>query len=71
MSSWGGFLPFALRDPHGLDTFNWLATRTIQSPPVLLGLGLPAIGWIMLPLLIVVALFDGGHIVWQLARHKI
>jgi polyferredoxin len=54
MSSWGGFIPIALKEPHGLKTMERLADHAISPPPVLLGMTLPVIGWIVLPLLLIV-----------------
>jgi hypothetical protein len=45
VASWGGFLPLALRDPRGLDTFRQIAGHSLKAPGSLLGLSI--IGWTM------------------------
>ena len=52
VASWGGFLPLAVRDPHGDATFHGLLNGAISAPDRLIGLSL--VGWIMLLLAAVV-----------------
>jgi hypothetical protein len=53
VSSWGGFLIPALRDPHGVETFRQIADRSISAPAPMIGLS--PVGWVMLTLILVVA----------------
>ncbi len=46
VSSWGGFLPMAIQDPKGVETFRSITDHTLIPPPGLLGL--PIVGWMML-----------------------
>jgi len=52
LSSWGGFVPLAVKDPQGLETFRRIADDTIVAPSHLLEL--PMIGWVMLVVLVVI-----------------
>jgi len=52
-TSWGGFLPLALADPRGLETYRAIAGHSLPEPAALLGL--TAIGWIMLISLALIA----------------
>ncbi len=52
VSSWGGFLPFSLRDPRGLDTYHQLADGSLSAPTALIGLSIT--GWVMLALVAVI-----------------
>ncbi len=52
VSSWGGFLPLALRDPAGTETLHQIAHKTLASPAALTSLSL--VGWLMLGLVIVI-----------------
>jgi polyferredoxin len=54
ITSWGGFLPLALRDPQGLDTLQRVADRSLVAPASLLGL--TVVGWVTLALTAVMAL---------------
>jgi polyferredoxin len=53
VASWGGFLPLAIRDPRGIETFRGIAHETVNAPAGLLGLSM--VGWAMLPLTIMIA----------------
>jgi hypothetical protein len=53
MASWSGYLPLALRDPEGIETFRRIADRVIQAPGSLVGL--TVVGWAMLVLTLLVA----------------
>jgi len=53
VASWGGFLPLAVRDPQGIETFQRIAGHTLTAPAGLLGLSM--IGWAMLGLTLVMA----------------
>jgi len=55
MSSWGGFLPLALREPAGVDTFRHISEHSLTAPPSLASLSV--LGWLMLVLI--------GIIFWQ------
>ncbi|MBM3499253.1 MAG: hypothetical protein FJX74_11355 [Armatimonadetes bacterium] len=46
VSSWGGYLPMALREPRGLETLRAIVDHAVEPPGALLGL--PALGWVML-----------------------
>ena len=46
VSAWGGFLPLAVHDPNGLETFRAITEKTLASPSGWLGLSL--VGWPML-----------------------
>ena len=61
ISAWGGFMPFALRDPRGLETLRQLSEPSLAAPASMLGLTL--LGWIMLALILVIA-----WKAWRLAR---
>jgi ferredoxin len=52
ISSWSGFLPLAIADPRGLETFNRLSSRVLPLPDPILSL--PILGWIMLLALLLV-----------------
>lgn len=54
MTSWGGFLPLALRDPQGIDTLNRISQHSLLAPSSLLGLSV--VGWVMLISLLFIAL---------------
>jgi polyferredoxin len=53
VASWGGYLPLALRDPAGMDTFHLIANHTLSTPSGLLGLSV--VGWAMLFLIVMIA----------------
>lgn len=53
IASWGGFLPLAVRDPHGIETFNRIAEHSLVAPAGMLGLSI--VGWVMLVLTLVMA----------------
>jgi polyferredoxin len=53
VASWGGFLPRAIRDPQGIETFHRIAGHTLATPGGLLGLS--PIGWVMLGLTLIMA----------------
>lgn len=46
VSSWGGYLPLAVAEPVGVDTFNQIAQGALAAPSRLLSF--PLLGWIML-----------------------
>jgi len=46
MGSWGGFLPLAIRDPGGVETFRAIASGSLSAPELLISLSL--VGWLML-----------------------
>jgi ferredoxin len=52
ISSWSGFLPVAITDPRGLETFNRLSSKTLPFPDPILSL--PILGWVMLVVLVLV-----------------
>ncbi len=52
LSSWGGYLPAALRDPAGEETFRAIANQTLASPDRLVDLSL--LGWVMLAGIVIV-----------------
>ncbi len=53
VSSWGGFLPLALRDPEGVSTFQAITVEhTLRAPIKLVALSL--LGWIMLLAVLVI-----------------
>jgi len=43
IASWGGFLPLALRDPQGIDTFHRISQRSLAAPDSFMGLSM--VGW--------------------------
>lgn len=43
---WGGYLPLALRDPRGMETFRQISQKTLQPSADLWAL--PVVGWMML-----------------------
>jgi hypothetical protein len=52
LSGWGGYLPLALSDPAGVDTYRRIAAGELQAPgPVV---ALPVVGWLVLLLSVVV-----------------
>jgi len=53
VSSWGGFVPLAVRDPQGINTMQELMTRTLSAPTGLLALSI--VGWGMLVLSLAMA----------------
>ena len=53
ITSWGGFLPLAVQDPGGFDTFQRLAEHSLATPAGLLGISL--LGWVMVPLIFLMA----------------
>jgi len=53
ISPWGRFLPLAIRDPKGLETFQAITDHRLSTPPALLGLS--TVGWIMLFATILIA----------------
>jgi hypothetical protein len=53
IASWGGFLPFALRDPQGLHTLERLGEGSLIAPAAMVGL--TVLGWVMLAAVIVIA----------------
>jgi ferredoxin len=62
VSAWSGFLPFAVRDPQGIETLQGIADRTLNAPASLLGLTM--VGWAMLALSLVMA-----WKAWKWAHH--
>jgi hypothetical protein len=46
VAAWGGFLPIAVGDPKGVETFRAITDHTLITPPGLLGLSI--VGWMML-----------------------
>lgn len=53
LSSWGGFLPLALRDPVGLQSLHHIGDKSIAAPTPFVGLSL--LGWVMLLALLAIA----------------
>lgn len=53
LTSWGGFLPLALRDPQGLHTLERLGDGSLTAPAAMVGL--TVLGWVMLAAVIVIA----------------
>jgi len=53
VASWGGFLPLALADPAGVETFQRIGDKALAAPAP--WVGLPPLGWAMLILLALVA----------------
>jgi len=53
VTSWGGFLPLAVHDPQGMETFRGIADHTLAAPARLLGLSM--VGWVMLGLTLILA----------------
>ncbi len=53
LTSWGGFLPLALGDPQGLDTFHRLGQGSMTAPAAMVGL--TVLGWAMLAATILIA----------------
>jgi hypothetical protein len=53
VSSWGGFLPLAARDPQGIKTLRGLTVYAIGAPDGLLALSM--VVWVMLALSLVIA----------------
>jgi polyferredoxin len=53
LTSWGGFLPMALTDPHGLSTMRKVSTHAVAIPPPMIQLTL--LGWLMLALVVIMA----------------
>ncbi|MCL4501073.1 MAG: hypothetical protein M1438_04365 [Deltaproteobacteria bacterium] len=53
VSSWGGFLPLALREPAGLGTLERIAGKALAAPEPLVGL--PLLGWVMAAALLAIA----------------
>ncbi len=53
ISSWGGFLPLALYDPTGAETFHGIVDHSLARPANLVGL--PVVGWMMVILTAVIA----------------
>ncbi len=62
VSSWGGFLPRALAEPDGAETFHLIQTGALASPGRLVGLSI--VGWLMLLLTVFI-----GWRAWRWARH--
>lgn len=58
LTSWAGYLPLALRDPHGVDTMQRLANHSLVTPASLVAL--PVIGWVTIALL--------GLLAWRALR---
>jgi hypothetical protein len=61
-SSWGGFLPLAVRDTQGIETLRGLTERTLSAPSGFLALSM--VGWVMLALWLVMA-----WKAWKWANH--
>ncbi|MBI4861324.1 MAG: 4Fe-4S binding protein [Candidatus Riflebacteria bacterium] len=53
VASWGGFLPLALRDPHGVATLQRLSSHATNSPASLVDFSM--VGWVMLAILVATA----------------
>ena len=53
LTSWGGFLPLALRDPQGLETIRQLSEHSLAAPASMFGLTM--LGWVMLAVILVIA----------------
>jgi polyferredoxin len=53
LSSWGGFLPLAVRDPAGLESLHQIGDKSIAAPGPLFALSL--LGWMMLLALLAIA----------------
>lgn len=53
VASWGGFLPFAVQEPRGIETFRRIADGTLAAPAGLLGLS--TVGWAILALTMAMA----------------
>lgn len=53
VAAWGGFLPIAVGDPKGVETFRAITDHTLITPPGLLGLSI--VGWMMLFTIILIA----------------
>lgn len=54
VTSWGGFLPLAVRDPRGLETLRQLAEGSVSAPSK--AIGLPVLGGAMLAVLLYVGI---------------
>ena len=52
LSSWGGYLPHALADPAGVDTFDRIAAHALATPERLVSF--PLVGWVMLLAMLVI-----------------
>jgi len=46
VTSWGGFLRLALRDPKGIDTLHRISQHSLASPASFVGLSV--VGWVIL-----------------------
>ncbi len=53
VASWGGYLPLAVSDPNGMETFRQIGDHGIAMPAGLLGLS--TVGWAMLAVAILLA----------------
>jgi len=53
LSSWGGYLPLALRDPRGLETARRISEHSLAAPASFAGLSV--VGWAALALVALVA----------------
>jgi hypothetical protein len=53
VASWGGFLPFAVQEPRGIETLRRIAHGTLAGPAELLGLS--TVGWAILALTMAMA----------------
>ena len=53
LSNWGGYLPLALGEPVGEQTFSSIANGDLAAPSRLVGLS--PIGWVMLIVMVVIA----------------
>ncbi len=53
LSSWGGFLPMALRDPAGIESLHRIGDKTIAAPTPILALSL--LGWALLLALLAIS----------------
>jgi polyferredoxin len=62
VAAWGGYLPLAVRDPQGIETFHRIAAHTLTAPGGILGLSM--VGWAMLGLTLIMA-----WKAWTWARH--
>jgi len=53
LSSWGGFLPLAVRDPAGIDTLHAIAAEAVAAPHSYVAMTM--LGWAMLFLTVLIA----------------
>lgn len=52
IGSWGGFLPLALRDPHGVETARRIADDSLVAPAA--SFALPTLAWVLLAVMLAV-----------------